>query len=114
VKLAVSARGSMGLSELARVACPHSRTAKSSPCEVEGCTHYAGTRCRSRKWTIERRICTCCLRRLGWKHTNQYQLRVAHSPASEFVEYENDLIEKCNKLPPRMRAARNPFGERLG
>lgn len=105
MKLSVSVRGSMGTEDRGlRRPCRYSRMARRSPCEVRGCVCYAGNRRQGSHYTLPKRICLCCIRRLGINAELEYQ-RMFSASEAEFLEVENEMISRVEALPQRLFAA---------
>lgn len=71
------------------VKCPLARVAKGPPCLVAGCGHIAGLR---------RRVCVCCLRRLGGETSSRYMLRLKLGAYVDFLRFEDECIERLRRV----------------
>jgi hypothetical protein len=65
--------------------CPLARVAKGGPCCAPGCDHIAGLR---------RRVCVCCLRKLGDSSQARYSLRLKFGSFESFLRFEEECLEK--------------------
>ena len=66
-----------------RTKCPMARTARRGDCEVPGCRHWSGTR---------RRICACCIQRMGTEKQAMYTLRLHNGDHDGFVKLEDECL----------------------